>query len=366
MRFAAAIFVVLYHTLLRPDGTSSAALSPTHLVDLGYTAVGLFFVLSGFILATVYPELADLSALRRFWLARFARIYPTYALSLLLDLPRLFLWRVAKYGVALGSVGTAVTLGSQFGMIQVWLPQLGGLNYPSWSVATEIFFYLAFPALLPVFSRLRGVAANLAALAAICGTGITLCALATIIIDPASGWLGLLFERNPIFRLSDFASGMVLANLHRAIVASRDESTYSRLAIGCLAAGLLGFGTILWLAPHVDSMPLKSSLLIPSYSAIILGLALARNGLARVLSLSPLLLLGEASYALYLIHAPVWMAFGRLGLATTQAYFFYLLSVLLASVALHVLFERPLRRAIVSRGERSRVERLVPQISDSI
>jgi peptidoglycan/LPS O-acetylase OafA/YrhL len=354
IRFAAAIFVVFYHTLPRPHGGPSAAVLSS-LLNLGYTAVSLFFVLSGFILAVVYPELPDRFSVARFWLARVARIYPMYALSLFLDLPRLLLWRVAKYGVVIGAFGAGVTVGSQLAMIQAWMPRLGGLNYPSWSVATEMFFYLAFPALLPVLSRPRGVAANLALLALLCGTAIALSTAVTLFFDKTPDWAGFLLERSPIFRLTDFACGAVLASLYREIASVRNGDVSSRLPIKCLGIGLAGFGVVATLAPWVDSTSLKSSLLIPSYALIILGLALARNTLARVLSFPLFVLLGEASYVLYLIHAPAWAAFENVNLDGISVYTLYIAFLLTASIALHLLFERPLRRAIISLGTSSQI-----------
>lgn len=59
------------------------------LVGTGYAAVGIFFLLSGFILAYNYDlgtQWSDQGKLR-FAIARFSRIYPVYLLGLLLVLP---------------------------------------------------------------------------------------------------------------------------------------------------------------------------------------------------------------------------------------------------------------------------------------
>src|ERR1700683_355607 len=57
-----------------------------YVVDNGFVAVGVFFVLSGFILAYSYADvpLRDPSYRRRFLRARFARVYPVYFLSLVI------------------------------------------------------------------------------------------------------------------------------------------------------------------------------------------------------------------------------------------------------------------------------------------
>ncbi len=83
LRFPAALMVVCFHFgawLLQAIG--SPALS--RLVGTGYSGVTLFFVLSGFILAYTYrgADGAMTASARTFWRARFARVYPVYALGL--------------------------------------------------------------------------------------------------------------------------------------------------------------------------------------------------------------------------------------------------------------------------------------------
>jgi peptidoglycan/LPS O-acetylase OafA/YrhL len=82
LRFLAALHVVLFHmrvTGVLPGGPWWYQ----NLASVGYIGVNLFFVLSGFILVYTYANTTV--SPRRFWQARFARIYPAYALSLLLE-----------------------------------------------------------------------------------------------------------------------------------------------------------------------------------------------------------------------------------------------------------------------------------------
>jgi peptidoglycan/LPS O-acetylase OafA/YrhL len=46
---------------------------------------------------------------RKFWVARFARIYPLFFVTLVLDTPSLLLPRIAKYGIQMGILKTTVT-----------------------------------------------------------------------------------------------------------------------------------------------------------------------------------------------------------------------------------------------------------------
>ena len=83
IRFLAAYHVVLFHCTDWVHWTNPWARS---FVGSGYVAVSLFFVLSGFILTYTHcgEEPPKPIALRPFYVSRFARIYPVYAVGLLL------------------------------------------------------------------------------------------------------------------------------------------------------------------------------------------------------------------------------------------------------------------------------------------
>ncbi|MDX6231026.1 MAG: hypothetical protein QOI76_4416, partial [Frankiales bacterium] len=85
LRFVAALAVVLSHF-----SEQRLVDVPRRLVtflDGGRTAVSLFFVLSGFVLAYNYAHLSTTDQRRRFYVARFARIYPVVLLALLVAVP---------------------------------------------------------------------------------------------------------------------------------------------------------------------------------------------------------------------------------------------------------------------------------------
>jgi peptidoglycan/LPS O-acetylase OafA/YrhL len=89
LRFLAAFHVVLFHfrELALADGPEALY----WIADKGYVSVGLFFVLSGFILTYTYADSTHSAPLNRraFWAARFARIYPVYLLSVVIAAPAL-------------------------------------------------------------------------------------------------------------------------------------------------------------------------------------------------------------------------------------------------------------------------------------
>jgi peptidoglycan/LPS O-acetylase OafA/YrhL len=82
LRFLAASLILVHHsTVLR---------IPIPLWSFGH-GVSLFFVLSGFILAYIYPRLDSGAEAKRFLILRVARIWPAHAATLLLTVVALSL-----------------------------------------------------------------------------------------------------------------------------------------------------------------------------------------------------------------------------------------------------------------------------------
>src|SRR5437763_7722349 len=80
VRFFAAILVVFYHYtghIFQSFPWIQGA------IEIGYYAVSIFYVLSGFVLVYSYsnPQGAFRGSRRAFWIGRFARIYPAYLLA---------------------------------------------------------------------------------------------------------------------------------------------------------------------------------------------------------------------------------------------------------------------------------------------
>src|SRR5580704_9263285 len=85
IRFFAAFYVVVFHTRVGQVLGDHGYRAASNFFASGYLAVPLFFLLSGFILAYTYEgQIEEPGDHRRFWEARFARIWPVYAVSLLM------------------------------------------------------------------------------------------------------------------------------------------------------------------------------------------------------------------------------------------------------------------------------------------
>ena len=354
LRFLAAAYVMFYHyaPYYFPKTSESAFL------PLGYTGVTFFFLLSGFILAYNYrnADLAEPSRRALFYRARFARIWPTLLLALAIHLPWLFNWAsmqpeplrmLMHSGVVLAPLG-----------IHAWVPGAAcSLDCPSWSVSVEVFFYALFPILLPLVLRApsRVAVATLAfwtASAALTtllwqayGAGVSL-------IGPEPGGIGpvLLAEfikYFPLLHLPTFVAGLLLFALWQQ----------NRLPGSALLAAAFAFGTlIVVLAPFIPDTILHNGVTVVAWAPLILACAAMRRG---PLCTSPMIFLGKISFALYLLHIPIFailntvdrvVLHGWLATHPWMAVAVNTAASLVVAAVVHLAVEEPARRWILRRG----------------
>jgi peptidoglycan/LPS O-acetylase OafA/YrhL len=147
---------------------------------------------------------------------------------------------------------------------------------------------------------------------------------------------------NPLLRLPEFLLGIGLGVLFLDGTRVPKPRT---VALVCVASLLAIFGVL----ADISYPAFHNGLLAPIYGLLILALASSPNTLNRPL----LVLLGEASYSLYLFHIPVyyWCAAAakRLGWDHYNAFFIgYLIVAVLVSIVSYKLIEVPGRGFIRS------------------
>lgn len=183
-----AIVIFLFHCKIHLGYTLDINYLDRFLLN-GATFMTGFFVLSGFILAHVYRDenFASRVNIFNFYIKRFARVYPVYALStitylLIYHLEPLQLFRTAIIDIFLIQ---------SFFKSMFLLANNGG----TWSVSVEMFLYFLFPFFVILSNR---------------SSKILYFAFPIGLI----GSLSLIFEKsdyiyaNPIFRISDFLFGI--------------------------------------------------------------------------------------------------------------------------------------------------------------
>ena len=141
LRGIAALAVMAFHfNLFFLPQAGLSTIVP--LVNRAYLAVDLFFLLSGFVMAHVYGRqlAANRKAhWRRFALARFARLYPLFAIATAAVAALVALCHAPEDGVSFS--GRSLALEAL--MLQQWCSGLSW-DYPSWSISTEAEAYTFF------------------------------------------------------------------------------------------------------------------------------------------------------------------------------------------------------------------------------
>lgn len=347
LRFAAALGILLFHY-----GGPLVAGAPASLERVregGYVWVGLFYLLSGFVLARAFPAPMGPDARRAFWIARVARLYPAYLLAFVLSAP-FALERWAGHGGPGAAKAIGVGLAALL-LVQAWFPPVARLwNTPGWSTSVVLAFYAAFPFLAARLARLsrRGL---LAALAGAWAASLAL-PLAWLALRPDGPvadltwneplWLEAL-KFHPLARGGEFLAGIALGLLERR----------GQLRAPPLAAGAAALAVIALLAlGGVPYVLLHNGVLVPLFAVIVLGLARADGAVARALGSPAARTLGDASFSLYALQEPLWLWSRRLlapdPAAPASAAFAlaFAAAAIAISVAVSTLLERPARRAL--------------------
>jgi len=346
LRFFAAFYIVLHHALrvflpgIPPDGIL------WRFIQLGWCSVTFFFILSGYILCIVYLKSGEPVPLRSFFRARFARVYPLFLLTLVLDTPNLFLKRLATFGMKIAAYKTAVIFSGHLVMLNAWIPQLRGIDAPNWSLSVETVFYLCFPFLGVALSDLRGHRLWIVATFTYLGGMIT----SYEAYRHVGGDLG---SHLPLINLYFFVLGILLGRwqMLRGEQDAQVGRTITRQAYITSAAELACFSAVVYWSPQIPNPNLIAGLLVPAFVGMIWAFSHSDWLPARLLSARWLVVLGEASFGLYLFHVPVLHLFQSLGWDREPKLFIvYLATSIGVSVLSFYLFETPARRWLMKSG----------------
>ena len=349
LRGPAALFVFFYHTRW-------AHVVPS--ASVGYVGVALFFVLSGFVLTWSYKP-AD--GAKKFYLRRFARVYPLHLFFFALALAILVLTQEAP------SAGATL---SNLVLLHAWVPNwdyIFSVNGVSWSLGCEAFFYACTPLVLGWLSR-RSPRAGYTVL-----TGwFLLTAAVTSAIALTSNYADVVVYANPLLRSGEFALGMLLGLLALKVrdgdLAMPRIRTWQLWVVTALAlAGISGVSKV--------SLPqtINGFVLDPVWFLLIgmfalhdiqraqshhqVGEPVPGNWICR-----SLVYFGEVSFAFYLVHEIVIFRFIKTSLGSDMIrmdargilmmLIILVISILAAMIA-HHLVERPARIMILKASTRT-------------
>jgi len=289
LRGIAALYVVVFHMALVPTTKPPVPAWLHSLVMFGGSGVTLFFVLSAFSLC---HTLRRHESTGRPWLSysvsRLFRIAPFFYLMMAVTYVR----DIITFGVWHGSV--EIFLSATF--LMNFFPGFEqGFVWASWTIGVEMAFYAIFPLLAHVVRDNARVTVLFCALllAWIVFTGIT-----GILIDDTT--IRGQYQNFSVFKyLPVFLTGMIAYRVQQsAAFAARAP----RMGAPLVALGLLVLGAVV--AGRAASIPLfdVAHTIALGYALLLLGLAAAHN---RFFDNGPLRFLGQISFSIYLLHAPI-------------------------------------------------------------
>jgi len=299
------------------------------LIKRGFVSTGLFFLLSGLVLAYLYVDGSGCQTVstREFLLGRWVRLYPLHLAVLPIVFPlllgmlsffpetTLWGWPVSKPQFV-GLTGLMSLL-----LVQAWCPEAAlTWNFATWALSTVAFFYVMFPL---VVRLLRGWSRpalwRLFWLLPVLNLVPTFVFLSLTDGNSTSNYFWSEFVmRTPLFWLPHFVMAIVMCRLchisrHDPVWQSRPP-TSGRPGWGDLAAALLllvmmtpdsVYQALFGLGTKPPNFVLRHGLLAPLICFLLHELAAGRGWLARVLSHPWLETLGEASFGIFILQGPV-------------------------------------------------------------
>jgi peptidoglycan/LPS O-acetylase OafA/YrhL len=392
LRFYAAFFVLIAHgcaALLADHETPYDAIYWVRQASgFGMT---LFFVLSGFVIHYNYANLvtgAGVKGIGSYLWARFARLYPLFLLMILIYV--LVSSRHIDYWT-----GHPERLNSTFRAlpyfifsVQSWfyvvidgnplLDAIGGASPITWSISTEWFFYFLYLAFVWVVLKSRTPPVTLLVILLWClvwtaiATGLynrtdRINALAAAhfgqVADvgerPQDSFVRWLLYFSPYLRLGEFVLGALVAQLYTQLRRVRVGTLENSVgAVGFVAAAASAVAvTYVEYSPNVGTTILREMnmnfALAPSAAALIFCAARYRGAIFRPLTCRPVMVLGEASYSIYLVHLVILTVAARLLVPAGHGIFYdvaelllIIIVIFLISIALYAFYEAPARKVL--------------------
>jgi peptidoglycan/LPS O-acetylase OafA/YrhL len=336
LRGFAALAVVIHHT----GGYVKRYYEPTVLFgdkfSIGFAGVDLFFVISGFIIHFTSKNYIDNPLkLKEYLQKRFVRVYPIYwIITIILFLSSWLIVQVLKKNIF--SIGYPHTL---LAYIQTFtlFPLHFAINPVTWTLSYEVFFYLCF-ALLIISKRLWIIPA-LILLVSFYNIFINV----PEIIEVKLSYFNFIFSGYNF----EFMLGFLIFQFYEKVKLS-DIISLILLIISIAIIVLFGYEI-----GDYDSYKRVLAFGIPSGLILLALLNLEQN---KTISFPKLTIkLGDASYALYLIHFPMMLLMNKIPLilgyklnAIQEVWYSYfiIISIVFASFYVHKLIEMPVAKKL--------------------
>jgi exopolysaccharide production protein ExoZ len=331
LRAVAALAVMIAHS----HGSAITMGIGDYVPDfpIGAAGVDLFFVISGFVMVVASADLfGQRGASSYFFARRLARIVPLYWLVTGIFVVALIVGEHA--GAQHLSISNVV---ASLLFIPNRLPggEVAPIYGAGWTLNFEMAFYVVFSVVLLLRPRIAIPALSLAML------GLAYIAPRYPLALPFSFWT------NPI--IVEFVFGMIIGLLR--LEGYRISSWIAMLLVAVGFCWFAASALTFWI-----DFGREFCWGLPA-AAMVTGAGLCRTDLVSRNQLSrPLILMGDASYSLYLFHLPAavfpYKVFGRILPPTSSPYLYVAMlfaSCIASAIAIHLLIERPTTKWLQQR-----------------
>ena len=367
LRFIFALMIFFHHV---PGSTGHGLFAAG-----GSCSVSFFFILSGFVLAMVYGDkvLKGDVNYSSFLVKRLSKIYPIHLFCLIL-------WVIIKSinDMSFLSIDKICHLIPNFLLLQSWLPDRGVYfsgNALSWFLSDMLFFYLMFPFVMHAIFAINEQNNKLGRIGNKC---IGLKYMFNSINTPFVVFLILLYGVvlyfvnkdlvhpllyiNPLFRIYDFILGIILYSLYRYISNIFGEKIFAASVFFKTMIEL--FVISLLVAQIVIYKYIPDRLGMATYWWIVLPVLILFESLfdtfgggvvTKILNNKYLVMLGDLSFCMYMVHILVIYVVGNLELGWAVQMVVSLIISVLMGYLLHIFFEKPISYLIVKRYEAKRI-----------
>ncbi|ATY84578.1 acetyltransferase [Kyrpidia spormannii] len=277
----------------------------------GMLGVGVFFVLSGYLITDLLAEEWRQTGridLRDFWMRRFRRLIPALWLLLITVILVLLVSDPGRLGSLWGDLVAAFFYVSNWWYIFHHISYFQQFGPPSpfghlWSLAVEEQFYLLWPLLLAL--GLRRLSRRWMLTGILTGAILSAGAMAWIYqpgVDPSRVYYGT--DTRAFALLFGAALALVWPSRHLAAALSRGRR---RLLSAAGIAGLLVVLILILTSDEYGPFLYPGGMLLLSLATLAMVAAAAHPGVAfgRILGWAPLRWIGVRSYGIYLWHYPV-------------------------------------------------------------
>ena len=338
LRGFAALAVVVHHT----GGYVKRYFEPTLLFEdkfsIGFAGVDLFFVISGFIIHfTSKNFLNNPSKLKEYLKKRFIRVYPIYwIITTILFISSWLIVEILDKNIF--SIGYPNTL---IAYIQTYLllPLHFAINPVTWTLSYELFFYLCF-AILIISKRLWIIPALILAV-----SFYNIFINIPEIVEVKLNYFNFIFSGYNF----EFMFGFLIYPLHEKIKLSNIISVIL-LIISISIIALFGYDI-----GDYDSYKRVLTFGLPSGLILLSLLNLENNNAISFPKIT--LTLGDASYALYLIHFPMMLLMNKIpqilgynfsAIQEVWYSYFIIISMVISSIYVHKWIEMPVAKKLNS------------------